>query len=128
MTDDVRGEISTYDEFIYYSSVVDRMLMIDLSALLLNFSQGAIGRIDEDWFGRRFYHLGLSFMTVNIPFDFRPEPEEMFDKMRYRMQQNRNPTNKADVRFNLSEGAYIFAKILLGDDYQGGEYPLDSQR
>jgi hypothetical protein len=124
----VKGDIGNYDEFIYYSSVVDRMLMIDLSALLLNFSQGAIGGFDEDWFGKRFHHLGLSFMDITVNPKFHPEPENSLDRIKYRVQQKRSPTDNAIVKFRLSESAYILVAILLGDAYRGGEYPLDSQR
>lgn len=118
----LKGDIRDYDEFVYYSSVVDRAPISDLSALLLNFSGSGVG---EEWLGRKFYHLGLSFMTVTVNTKFRPEPEDVMERMRYKADQQRSPTNKAIVKYKLSQSTYTFAKILLGDQYSGKEFYSD---
>ncbi len=122
-----RKQIS-YEGFKYYASIVDRSSMHDLSPLLLRFSQNPISGLDENEFGRRFHYLGLSSMTVTVNPNFRPESGDAFDRAKQRAQQQRNPTNKANVGFKLSQNAYVFAKILLGDGYKGGEYPLEQHQ
>ena len=118
----LKREITNYDEFVYYSSIVDRTSMLDLSALLSHFSTGDV---DEEWLGQRFYHLGLSFMTVTVNPKFRPEPDNPSDAVVYSLLEKREPTNKAILRYKLSQSAYIFAKILLGDQYGGKEFRSD---
>jgi hypothetical protein len=111
----IKGEIKSYDEFAYYSALVDRSPMFDLSALLSFFSDGDI---DEQWLAVKFHYLGLSFMMITVNPKFRPEPENPSDAVMYRLLQEREPTNRANIRYKLSEDAYIFAKIILGDKYK----------
>jgi hypothetical protein len=115
----IKGEIRNYDEFTYYSAIVDRSPLLDLSALLSFFSEG---EIDEQWLAERFHYLGLSFMMITLNPKFRPEPENPSDAVMYRLLQEREPTNRANVRYKLSESAYIFAKIILGDKYKHQEF------
>jgi hypothetical protein len=117
----IKREIENYDEFTFYSSVVDRSPIIDLSALFSFFSEGDI---DEQWLAERFHYLGLSLMMITTNPKFRPEPENPSDAVTYRLLQEREPTNRANLRYKLSEGAYIIAKIILGDKYKHRELDL----
>ena len=121
----MKGEIRSYDEFAYYSAIVDRSPLLDLSALLSFFSEGDI---DEQWLAERFHYLGLSFMMITINPKFRPEPDDPSDAVMYGLLQEREPTNRANVRYKLSESAYYFAKIILGDKYKHREFDLTDLR
>lgn len=116
----IRGKISRYDEFVYYSSIVDRMPMMDLSALLSHFSTGDV---DEEWLAQRFYYLGLSFMKVKVPAG--PQLNKFETGLDYFSRQT-NPAN-AKLRFKLSESAYLFSQILLEDKYDGSKFYSDPE-
>ncbi|RJP50164.1 MAG: hypothetical protein C4583_11070 [Anaerolineaceae bacterium] len=118
----IKGEIDSFDDFTFYSSIIDKSPISELSSLFTYFS---MLDADEDSLGKRFHHLGLSFMTVTINPKFLPEPEDVIDRMHYKQEQRITPTNKATVKYKLSERAYKLAKIILGDQCGNKELFFD---
>ena len=108
----------TFNEFKRFSSIIDRIFVDDLAALLEALS-GDVPRMRHP-FAEKIYHLGLSEIWFDDS-DFQ-KVKGGLDNQTLGFLDTFMNNSKEPIRFRLSENAYILAQIVLAKKIFGKDY------
>jgi hypothetical protein len=113
----LRDEI-TYNEFLWFASVIERAFINDLVGLLERMSQASIYGIDL--YAERLYHLGLS--QINFDDSIYQRIGNGLDNMTLGSVSSMKNLLHKPLQFVLSNNAYLLAQILLDKKIVGVDY------